>query len=119
MFAGIGALSHLSILPTVLRDVACLGDTLRSFGLSPERDGVIEGFAGEALPVLVLVRLADGTSIGWSRSDDGSLALVGDLQRLSRHRDLQLLLGQLTRAYAARSALRDAAQHHALIEFGA
>lgn len=116
---GIGALSHLSILPTVLRDVACLCDTLRSFGLNPERDGVIEGFGGESLPVLVVVRLAAGPSIGWSRSDDGSLALVGDLQRLSCHRDLQLLLGRLTRAYAARSALRDAAYHHALIEFGA
>ncbi len=119
MFVGIGALSHLSILPTVLRDVACLCETLSSLGLNPERDGVIEGFAGESLPVLVVVRLEDGTSIGWSRGDDGSLALVGDLQRLSRHRDLQLLLGRLTRAYAARSALRDAASHHALIELGA
>ena len=115
----IGALSHLSILPTVLRDVACLCDTLQSLGLHPERDGVIEGFAGESLPVLVAVRLADGQAMGWSRARDGSLALVGDLQRLSRCRDLQAFLGQVTRAYAARSALREATHHHALIAFGA
>ncbi len=116
---GIGALSHLSFLPTVLRVVACLCDTLQSLGFNPERDGVIEGFAGESLPVLVSVRLAAGQAIGWSRAGDGSLALVGDLQRLSHSRDLQAFLGQLTRAYAARSALREATTHQALIEFGA
>ena len=116
---GIGALSHLSILPTVLRDVACLCDTLESLGLSPERDGLVEGFAGESLPVLVAIRLADGQTMGWIRAGDGSLALVGDLQRLSRCRDLQAFVGQLTRAYAARSALLDASQHHALIAFSA
>ena len=116
---GIEALSHLSILPTVLRDVACLSETLASLGLRPQCDAVIEGFGGESLPVLLGVRLADGTSIGWSRSADGSLALVGDLQRLSRSRDLTGLLGRLTRSYAARAALREAALHDALIEFGA
>ncbi|MFZ0409497.1 MAG: DUF1257 domain-containing protein [Cyanobium sp.] len=112
-------MSHLSILPTVLRDVACLSETLQSFGLQPEQDAVIEGFGGESLPVLLAVRLAEGASFGWSRSADGSLALVGDLQRLSRCRDLQRLLGRLTRAYAARAALGDASRHNALIEFGA
>jgi len=116
---GIEALSHLSILPTVLRDVACLRETLASLGLEPVGDGVIEGFGGESLPVLLGVRLADGTSIGWSRSADGSLALVGDLQRLSRSQGLTELLGRLTRSYAARAALRDASLHDALIEFGA
>ncbi len=116
---GIEALSHLSILPTVLRDVGCLCDTLRVLGLNPTCDGVIEGFAAESHAVLVAVRLEDGTSMGWSRRPDGSLALVGDLQRLSHSRDLQALLGQLTRGYAARAALRDGAHHHALIEFGA
>ena len=116
---GIEALSHLSILPTVLRDVACLCETLQSLGLNPEKNGLIRGFGDESHAVLVGVRLADGASIGWSRSADGSLALVGDLQRLSRSQDLQRLLGQLTRAYAARAALKEVASLNALIEFSA
>ena len=116
---GIEALSHLSILPTVLRDVACLCETLHSLGLNPQKDGLIRGFGDESHVVLVAVWLADGASIGWSRSADGSLALVGDLQRLSRSQDLQRLLGQLTRAYAARAALKEVASLNALIEFSA
>ena len=116
---GIEALSHLSILPTVLRDVDCLCDSLRALGLSPERDGMIQGFAAESHPVLVAIQLEDGISMGWSRRPDGCLALVGDLQRLSRRRDLQPFLGQLTRTYAACAALRDGVHHNARLEFGA
>ena len=39
----------------------------------------------------------------------GSIALVGDLQRLSRSQSLQRLLGAITRRYAAELALRQAA----------
>ena len=42
------------------------------------------------------------------RQPDGSLALVGDLQLLSRSRQLPVLLGRITRDYAARLALRQA-----------
>ena len=59
------------------------------------------------------VTFPGGVTLGWSRQSDGCLALVGDLQRLSRSRSLQGLLGRLTRAYAARMALRDAALHFA------
>ena len=42
------------------------------------------------------------------RQGDGSLALVADLQRLSRAQELQQLLGRITRRYAAEIALREA-----------
>jgi hypothetical protein len=42
------------------------------------------------------------------RHADGSLALVGDLQRLSRSQTLQRLLGRITKRYAAEMALRHA-----------
>lgn len=102
-------MSHLSILPTVLRDADHLVASLESLNLHPIRGGSLHGFQ-ESRPVDVRVELADGQSLGWSRQSDGSLALVGDLQRLSRSGPLQRLLGRITRAYAARLALAEAAE---------
>lgn len=101
-------MSHLSILPTVLRDAELLAASLEALGHQPRMGGELKGFAGERQAVVLQVRLPEGLSIGWSRQPDGSLALVGDLQRLSRSRSLQSLLGRLTRHYAAQQALRDA-----------
>jgi hypothetical protein len=114
-------MSHLSILPTVLRETECLHATLLSLGYQPHRGGWLTGFGGEVQPVELQVRLADGQSIGWERSPDGSLALVTDLQRISRSRSLQELLGTITRAYAARLALQEAAAvlPEAALELGA
>lgn len=102
-------MSHLSILPTVLRDSTCLAASLESLGLTPLQGGLLEGFAGETLPVELQVTLADGLRLGWIRHSDGHLALVADLQRLSRSRQLEALLSRLTRAYAAREAVEAAA----------
>ncbi len=101
-------MSHLSILPTVLRDAGLLGATLSTLKLPWRLGGELAGFGDERLPVTLQVQLKDGQSLGWTRQADGSLALVGDLQRLSRNTPLQRLLGQITRAYAARAALQEA-----------
>ena len=113
------AVSHLTILPTVLRDAEALARCLEALGHQPVWGGDLKGFADDCQSVVLQVDLGGEARLGWSRQQDGSLALVGDLQRLSHSRDLQALLGQLTRGYAARAALRDGAHHHALIEFGA
>lgn len=102
-------MSHLSILPTVLRDADLLVASLESLDLCPIRGGSLRGFE-ESRPVEVHVELAGGQSLGWCHQSDGSLALVGDLHRLSRSRPLQRLLGRITRAYAARQALAEAAE---------
>jgi len=102
-------LSHLSILPTVIRDLDLLAACLSDLGCEPIRAGVLEGFAGESTAVDLKVRFAGDQWIGWCRQPDGNLALLGDLQRLSRSRRLQTFIGLLTRRYAARLALRDAA----------
>jgi hypothetical protein len=101
-------MSHLSILPTVLRDADLLESCLRSMGFSPQRDVQLQGFSGERRPVLLRLQLDADISLGWCRAEDGSLALVGDLQRLSRVRSLEPLLARITRNYAARDALRQA-----------
>jgi hypothetical protein len=104
-------MSHLSILPTVLHNADVLAASLESLGLRPQWGGHLEGFAGEREPVLLQVCCAGDQCIGWRRQADGSLALVGDLQRLSRSRNVQQLLAQITRRYAASSALADAQRH--------
>jgi hypothetical protein len=104
-------MSHFTTLPTVLRDADLLVSALESLDLQPQRDGLLIGFAGEELPVAVHIRLADGLCLGWRRETDGCLALVGDLPRLGRSAELTALLGAITRAYAVRLALRDAAVH--------
>jgi hypothetical protein len=103
-------MSHLSILPTVLRDSTLLAAALEDLGLNPRPAGVLRGFADDRQPVILRVQLADGQWLGWRQQPDGSLALVGDLQRLGRSRSLQQLIGRITRCYAARLALRTASE---------
>ena len=114
-------MSHLSILPTVLRDTGTLAASLSALGLEPRNGGVLLGFSGERRPVELQVTLPDGLTLGWQRSSDGSLALVADLQRLSRSRELEPLLSRLTRTYAAREALAQATRHlpDAVVRIGA
>ena len=121
-------MSHLSILPTLLRDVDLLAEALTDLGQQVHRGGAVEGFAGERVPVLLRLDLAPGPllatqgkpiarktpqsssfSLGWARQLDGSLALVGDLGRIAAAGPLQELLSQLSRRYALLQALRDAA----------
>ena len=104
-------MSHFTTLPTVLRDVDLLVSALESLQLEPQREGILLGFAGEEQPVAVHIQRGDGLRLGWRWDADGCLALVGDLSRLGCCGELTTLLGAITRAYAARLALREAAIH--------
>jgi hypothetical protein len=104
-------MSHLSILPTVLRDSDLLAACLAELGYTPRRGGYLSDFAGMRQIVELQVAVAEDTALGWQRQPDGTLALVGDLQRLSRSTTIPQLLGAITRSYAARAALLDAAVH--------
>ena len=109
--SGIGSMSHLSILPTVLRDTQVLAASLEDLGFEPRWGGQLRGFAGESEAVDLQVSVGGALALGWRRQRNGELALVGDLQRLSRSHQVPPLLGRLTRRYAARLALREAARH--------
>jgi hypothetical protein len=106
-------MSHLSILPTVLRDAEVLASSLAGLGYQPEWGGELEGFAGSREAVLLSVRFREGVQLGWRRQPDGSLALVGDLQRLSRSTRVQQVISTITRRYATAMALADAHRHFA------
>ncbi|MEB3243997.1 MAG: DUF1257 domain-containing protein [Cyanobacteriota bacterium] len=103
-------MSHLTILPTALRDLELLDSALRSLGFVPQGEGWLSPFPGDGQPVDLQLTLPDGSRLGWRRQSDGSLALVGDLPRLSQAPDgLPNLLARIGRAYAAHLALREAA----------
>jgi hypothetical protein len=103
-------MSHLSILPTVLRDADHLAASLVAVGLEPRWGGQLDGFAGDHHAVALQVELEGGECLGWARQADGSLAVVADLQRISRSIRLQGLLSAITRRYAAEMALADASR---------
>jgi hypothetical protein len=101
-------MSHLSILPTVLRDETLLASALEELQLPVVAGGCLHGFGDEQEAVILQTQLQGGLWIGWRRQADGSLALVGDLQRLSQTQSPQQLIGRITRYYATLLALRSA-----------
>ena len=101
-------MSHLSILPTVLRDETLLASALEELQLPVVPGGCLRGFADEQEAVTLQTQLPGGLWIGWRRQEDGSLALVGDLQRLGQTQSPQQLIGRITRYYATLLALRSA-----------
>ena len=101
-------MSHLSILPTVLRDETLLASALEELQLPVVAGGCLHGFGDEQEAVILQTQLPGGLWIGWRRQADGSLALVGDLQRLSQTQPPQQLIGRITRYYATLLALRSA-----------
>lgn len=105
------AVSHLTILPTVLRDAEALAHCLEGLGHQPVWGGVLKGFADDCQNVVLQIDLGGEARLGWSRQQDGSLALVGDLQRLSRSKSVPRLLGEITRRYAAHRALSTLNDH--------
>ncbi len=57
-------MSHLSILPTLLRDVDLVAEALTDLGQQVHRGGAVEGFAGEQVPVLLRLDLVAGPLLG-------------------------------------------------------
>jgi hypothetical protein len=101
-------MSHLSILPTVLHDETLLAQALQDLNFEVQWGGELQGFADDRQAVVLSIAATSQQRLGWSRQGDGSLALVGDLQRLGRSSSLQTLIAQITRRYALRQALRAA-----------
>ena len=53
-------MSHLSILPTMLRDAVRLATSLEQLGLQPQQGGSLAGFGGERQAVLLGARASAG-----------------------------------------------------------
>lgn len=101
-------MSHLTILPTVLRDLELMVSALEALHLEPQRGGTVSGFGGEQQAVDIRIHLEQGGSLGWRQQPDGSLALVADLQKLAHGTAVPGLLAEITRTYATHLALKEA-----------
>ena len=105
---GAEAVSHLSILPTVLADAHLLANSLDALGAQVTWGGALS-VVGHQEPCLLRARFDDGVQLGWRRAADGTLELVVDLQRAALGGTGQRHLARVGRAYAAREALQQAA----------
>jgi hypothetical protein len=101
--------SHLSILPTVLADEHLLATSLESLGAQVTWGGTLR-MVGQAEACLLQARFDDGVQLGWRRAADGTLELVVDLQRAALGGAGPRHLARVGHAYAAREALRQAAE---------
>ena len=98
-------MSHLSILPTVFTDLERLVQALGDEGFTVERTTELQGFADDSHAVDVLAFQGSAMPLGWTRREDGTILMHGDLQRISRQPGLEQRLQRVTRRYALLQAM--------------
>ena len=98
-------MSHLSILPTVFTDLDRLVQALCDEGFTVERTTELQGFADDSHAVDVLAVQGSALPLGWTLAEDGTIAMHGDIQRISRQPGLEQRLQRVTRRYALLQAM--------------
>ena len=101
-------MSHLTILPTVIRDLELLEETLLAEHYLVQRPGLIKAFGQDIYPAELVATDSSGLQMGWRWDADGSLALMLDLGQTRNSAGHKTHLKTILRAYALRSALRSA-----------
>ena len=101
-------MSHLTILPTVIKDLELLEETLLAEHYLVQRPGLIKAFGQDVYPAELVATDSSGLQMGWRRDADGSLALMLDLGQTRDSAGHETRLKTILRAYALRSALRSA-----------
>ena len=101
-------MSHLTILPTVIRDLELLEETLLAEHYLVQRPGLIKAFGQDIYAAELVATDRSGLQMGWRWDADGSLALMLDLGQTNDAAGHQTHLKTILRAYALRSALRSA-----------
>ena len=98
--AGIGFMSHLSILPTVFTRLDLLERALHDEGFMVLQQADLDQFGTTPVRVDLLASLDGCCPLGWSIQSDGTIDLHGDLQRISSQIGLAERLQRVTRRYA-------------------
>lgn len=101
-------MSHLTILPTVITDLELLEETLLAEHYLVQRPGLIKAFGQDIYSAELVATDSSGLQMGWKWEADGSLALMLDLGQTKNSAGHKTHLKTILRAYALRSALRDA-----------
>ena len=98
-------MSHLSILPTVFTRLDWLEQSLVDEGFTVGRDASLHVFGRDPQAVDLLASIDSSHPLAWVRRHDGSITMVGDLQRISLHTGLSGRLQRVTRRYALLEAM--------------
>ncbi len=101
-------MSHLTILPTVIKDLELLEETLLAENYLVQRPGLIKAFGQDIYSADLVATDRSGLQMGWRWDTDGSLALMLDLGQTNDSAGHQTRLKTILRAYALRSALHSA-----------
>ena len=98
-------MSHLSILPTVFTDLELLEQALCDEDFTVERKTELKSFADDSHAVDVHATHGADMSLGWTKRQDGTIVLHGDIQRISHQPGLEQRLQRVTRRYALLHAM--------------
>ncbi|MBL6797444.1 MAG: DUF1257 domain-containing protein [Synechococcus sp. BS307-5m-G39] len=101
-------MSHLSILPTLVKDLDLLASALRAEGFVVEVEGQLSSF-GTQHNVALAATHSMGFDLGWTwNCNHDSLDVVVDLGRPAHSFSVERVLSRVLRRYALQQALRDA-----------
>ena len=101
-------MSHLSILPTLVKDLDLLASALRAEGFVVEVEGQLSSF-GTQHNVALAATHSMGFALGWTwNCNHDSLDVVVDLGRPAHSFSVKRILSRVLRRYALQQALRDA-----------
>ncbi|MBD2088925.1 DUF1257 domain-containing protein [Microcoleus sp. FACHB-1515] len=98
-------MSHFSTLRSKLTDAEMLKAALRDLGMTFKTDANVRGLCDESVPADIVLVLDGDCDLGWSRSADGSFAIVADLWGVAKHHNLEQLLGAINQKYAINQTL--------------
>ena len=98
-------MSHLSILPTVFTDLGLLEQALFDEGFTVERTSELKGFADDSHVVDLHATHGVAVCLGWTKRQDGTIVMHGDIQRISHLPGIEKLLQRVNRRYALLHAI--------------
>ncbi len=103
-------MSHFSVLPTKIADVALLEASLKELGLRVERDAFVRGDSCRQLQAEVVAVLEGNYDLGWSRNSNGTYDLIGDLWGVARKHNQAELISAINQKYAVGKVLAQVQQ---------
>lgn len=98
-------MSHFSTLRSKLVDAEILKASLQDLGMTVKTHSFVRGLCGQTRPAEIVVVLEGDCDLGWSRSADGTLAVIGDVWGIAKKHNLTTLMNQINQKYAVKQTL--------------
>lgn len=98
-------MSHFSTLRSKLTDAELLKTSLLDLGMTVKTQDKVRGLCHQTIDADIVVVLDGECDLGWSRSPDGSFAVVGDLWGIAKKHNLANLMTAVNQKYAINKTL--------------